>query len=104
MDDSDYNELIQIAAEDKSRMVVLELDAGLPVAATIKAIHTRPLIERVEVTPEQQTALNNAWAKRVECMRRMKDNDDPRYQQQLKKGYFSAIEDYKRLHKQVYGE
>lgn len=104
MDDLDMNDLIQVAAEDKTRMVTLELESGQPVASTIKSLFARPKVERVEITPEQQAALNQAWAKRVEAMRRMKDNDDPRYQQQLKKAYFAAIDNYKRLHKQVYGE
>jgi hypothetical protein len=103
MDDSDYNELINIAADDKLRSVALDVEKGLPVVSTIKSIFNTPK-QRIDITVEQQTALNNAWSKRVEAIRRMKDNDDPRYQQQLKKGYFSAIEDYKRLHKQVYGE
>jgi hypothetical protein len=103
MDDSDYNELIQIAAEDKTRMVTLDLEAGLPVAATIKSIYNPPKA-KIEITPAQQSALNSAWQDRKIALRRMKDNDDPRKLQELKKGYFQSIESYKLLYKRVYGE
>lgn len=99
MDDSDYNEIIQVAADDKLRMVTL--DIGTP--------ETTPVIMgnhrfKPKITAEQQATLNVAWIKRVETKRRLDDNGDISKVTALKNAYFNSIEDYKRLYRQIYGE
>jgi hypothetical protein len=106
MDEMDINQLIQIQPSDMLRSVALEVEEGKPVAATVGQMY-RPIYAKAEkktITAEQQARLKEAWNKRVETKRELNDNEDNSQVTRLKKAYFSSIEDYKRLHKQVYGE
>lgn len=101
MDDLDVNQLITVAADDKLRMITLELDNGVPVATSIAEVVAHKAKPRI--SPQDRASLNAAWDKRKVALRRMKDNDDPRKLQELKKAYFQSIESYKSLYSRIYG-
>ena len=109
IDELDISDLIQVSEEEKleRRMVLLDLTSGAPVASTIKRLYGTPVEEpksdRKRITPEQRQALQDAWAERVLAKRRLDDNTEIRITVPLKKQYFAAIDNYKRLHQKIYG-
>ena len=101
MDEHDTNELITVAAEEKLRMITVEEDAGIPVAASVK--HYYRANPTIEIAPEQKVALEFAYSRWRDAHHRIEDNDDPRRLQELKKAYFKSIDDYKQLYQSIYG-
>ena len=107
MDDLDLLDKVR-ATEDRldHLAVIADLELSEPVAAPIKRLFGKMKNKTVKprITPAQKEMLDYAWYLRVKAKRRLDDNVDNSKVTALKNEYFSAIEDYKRLYRSIYGE
>ena len=103
MDEQDIETQIQTTDHLKfERQIITTNESGIPSTSTIKKGCVEPIVKK-RITPEQQRVLNAAWEQRVITKRRLDDNEDVNLCTPLKKQYFAAIDNYKRLHQSIYG-